>query len=252
MMIGGVRLAALPSRTQRGLAVFSVACGAFFSCRQATQITVYLRGDGFACERTSSEPGYAGTGVLARSQLTGAGDLAGPRADGGDDDCKGSSPLDLGSVVLVPQSGPGPVEVLAVAALSPIEGSAPSIDDCVGYYRDFLDGKTDACAPSEPCAACIFARRSLGFVEYSNLDLTISLDNECAGVLCEASKTCVPERGCVSAVVECNGSDCEEPGGVGGAASGAGGSGGSGGENTGGAPPTVGWQLLPVTGGVPH
>ena len=145
--------------------------------------------------------------------------------------------LDLGTVVLVPQTGVGPVEVLAIAALAPIDGAAPSVDDCLGVYQAFLGGADAACAPTEPCAACIFARRSLGFVEYSNLDLTISLDNDCAGVLCEASKTCVAQRGCVSAVVTCDGDSCNEPEGGRGAGPGAvgrrGGSGGEGGRGAG-------------------
>jgi len=118
----------------------------------------------------------------------------------------------------------GPVEVLAVGTLTPATGGAPSVDDCLGFYSAFLDDETKTCAPDQPCARCIFARRSLGFVDCSNLDLTISLDNDCAGVLCDASQTCVPERGCVSAVVTCDDASCDTPneGGAGAGGAGAG------------------------------
>lgn len=171
------------------------------SCQDATQITVTLRGVGFVCSPDGQRPSLSSTSIVGLEQLgTSLEGVA--RATGSSADCAGDEPRALGSVVLLPSRGAGPVEVLATAQLIAPDGTANAPDACLeAYFRVLAGGaiEADGFYPD----LCVFARRSLSFREHSSLELTIDLSVECAGVVCLPSQTCEPERGCVDAVSSC-------------------------------------------------
>lgn len=214
---------------------------ALLGCQDPTQITVQLSGRGFVCQPSGAVPSFESAGVIARPQL--GTSLGGPRAVASPSDCTGTDPVQLGSVVLVPSDGPGPVEVLIVGELTSADGVTNAPDACVAAYERTLEGGALAAKDFQP-ELCIYARRSLAFVKHSSLTLPIELSLECAGVVCEPSLTCEPGRGCVSSATNCeeDGSCAVDPGNGGsGGAGGDGAAGGAGGDGGAG-----GWRSLPV------
>jgi hypothetical protein len=228
--------------------------GLLLSCREATQIAVVLRGEGFECAPTDRPTSFVGSSLLAAPQLARVDPGAAPRWT----DCTSGAPSDdrveLGDVVLVPAGARGgPVEIVAFASIETAQGSTP-IDRCVelwdGYRNDPASVPEDDDGEGE-FDRCIVARRSLGFIAHSSLRLEIPLSSACAGVYCPPSQTCVAGE-CKNSATVCGPEGCELQGGAGpegggGAAGGAGGAGGTGG--TGGA--NVVWQKLPDLSGTP-
>lgn len=206
------------------------------ACLTPTEITVSLRGVQLTCPG-GAQPSVQQTGVIARQQLNDPSDVAALNATGGVhcEPIDGTDELDLGTVVLVPQTGSGPVEVLALGSLDGVTAETCRAE----YARLFNDAAS--CAEGDPCRSCIFARRSLAFVEHSNLAVRIELAPSCAGVVCDPSQTCL--RGaCVSAETECSGESCELSQGGAPVGGGGAGQGGGGGGGAGGAPPEVAWE----------
>ena len=218
------------------------------SCREPTQLALVFTGSGFECAPILEEHElYAETALRVAPQVAGLFESQ----DGSTwRVCEGGDATDgrvaLGDVVLVPgEERGGPIEILAVVSLD-----GASTEECVAEYEAFL---LEQKAEGEGSLRCIVARRSLGFVPYSSLQLGIEFDSRCAGVLCEGSQTC-SAGACVSATVECTEAGCEEGGGGGGGGA-AGGAGAGGAGAMGGAGGTAGaggesivWERLELAG----
>jgi hypothetical protein len=105
----------------------------------------------------------------------------------------------IGSIVLVPSGAPDEAFALKVV----LAHGARSVESCE---------KADS-AP-EPLAGCIVARRDLKFVPHSELVLPIELHEDCDGVRCAASESCVHGK-CVLPILGarrlCNGAACQSP-----------------------------------------
>jgi hypothetical protein len=161
---------------------------------------------------------------------------------------------DLGEVVLLPGSSGGAVEVLAIAVVDGTSDSAAapsSVEDCLVEYQRLLD-PAEKCTVDDACVGCIFASRSLEFVDATRLTLEIELSTACAGVFCEPGSTCV-EGECVSSSCPAGANECAV--GVGGSGAGAAGGGGDqGGAGQGGAAAGDVWSrfdTFDVDGGRP-
>jgi hypothetical protein len=221
------------------------------SCRESTQLTVVLRGEGFECPPTGRPTSFLASSLVASPQIPATFDAASaPRWT----DCVAGDPTDdrveLGDVVLVPaQGGAGPVEIAAFASIETTQGATP-VERCIELYDTYR--ASPALLPPAGDAErefdrCIVARRSLGFVQHSSLRLEIALSSACAGVLCPASQTCVAGE-CRSAETSCGPEGCDVEGGAGPGAGGAGGTGGNGGAGgTGGGGAEGPWVELPVS-----
>ncbi len=222
-----------PGSTARHASLLGLALLAgSVSCKTPAQITVYVRGIGFVCSQAEGEVWGEGAEVVAQSSLDELG-LEGARATRCID-VFGTEPprVSYGRVVLLPEGGgAGPVEVLVIGALGSSLGSpgTTSLEACRGFYASADGLRDEGCLANPECARCIFSRRSLGFVDETQLTLQIELTNDCAGVLCAETQTCV-SGGCVDATTECPEGTCDLVNdGVGGA-DGAGGEGGAGGQ----------------------
>lgn len=227
----------MSSRTHALALTMATAACAICSCRTATQVTVTVIGRGFSCDPGDGDVWRRDVGVLAqgsfdalRADASRAGSCAVGLADGSDPEA-----LDFGSVVLIPGNEVSRLEVLAIGALGArVDGVelGATIDECRAVYARVFDA-TDPqalCDQDPTCGLCIFARRSLSFVSHSKLSLELELDNDCRGVLCEASETCKASQ-CVSAETTCPDSgQCELEVGGGGSPGGGGADGGGGGE----------------------
>lgn len=199
------------------------------ACLTPTQITVKLRGVDLVCPGGEGRP-LQETGLLAKPQINDPSDVSAVTITG--TICKPSTDpkavegeLDLGDAVLVPQDGPGPVEVLAIGALN-----GHKADECRAEYARLFN-EAEPCKEGETCRSCIFARRSLAFVEHSSLEVRVELEPSCAGVVCDASQTCT-KGVCVSAETSCteaNGCELTSSGNGGAGGAGAGPSVGGGG-----------------------
>ncbi|MBK6516640.1 MAG: hypothetical protein IPG04_21645 [Polyangiaceae bacterium] len=221
-----------PGSTARHASLLGLALLAgSVSCKTPAQITVYVRGIGFVCSQAEGAAWGEGAEVVAQSSLDELG-LEGARATRCID-VFGTDPprVSYGRVVLLPEGGgAGPVEVLVIGALGSSLGSpgTTSLEACRGFYASADGLRDEGCLANPECARCIFSRRSLGFVDETQLTLQIELTNDCAGVLCAETQTCV-SGGCVDATTECPEGTCDLVNdGVGGA-DGAGGEGGAGG-----------------------
>jgi hypothetical protein len=223
------------------------------SCRESTQLTVVLRGEGFECPPSERPASFRASSLLASPQVPATYDAASaPRWT----DCVAGDPTDdrveLGDVVLVPaQGGAGPVEIAAFASIETAQGATP-VERCIELYDAYRADPAllpPAGDEEREFDRCIVARRSLGFVQHSSLRLEIALNSACAGVLCPASETCVAGE-CRSAETSCGPEGCDVEGGAGPGAGGAGGTGGTGGAGgtggTGGAGAEGPWVELPV------
>jgi hypothetical protein len=228
------------------------------SCRESTQLTVVLRGEGFECPPTERPTSFLASSLVASPQIPASFDAASaPRWT----DCVAGDPTDdrveLGDVVLVPaQGGAGPVEITAFASIETAQGATP-VERCIELYDAFRADPAllpPAGDEEREFDRCIVARRSLGFVQHSSLRLEIALSSACAGVLCPASQTCVAGE-CRSAETSCGPEGCDVEGGAGPGAGGAGGTGGAGGAGgvggTGGGGAEDPWVELPVSGAAP-
>jgi hypothetical protein len=87
---------------------------------------------------------------------------------------------------------------------------APSADQCLSQYRDYLaqGAPADYCSQND-CGACIIARRGVGFVDHQRLELDVELTAVCKGVFCAAGQTCGKDGSCVSSDTVCEGGKCE-------------------------------------------
>ena len=200
-------------RGPAGLALFAaIASGA---CQTATQITVDLRTDA-AC------PGEVSTGdkLVAVSIVAGQpGALRDLTPSASATTCKAGASSnggfnEVGTLVLVPDaSNEAGVEVLIVAGVENVKGERLSSDACLDRVQH------ETMVSGDPC---IVARRRLGFVPHTKLELPVQLDTLCTGVVCDADSTC-SNGSCHSADVECDAAgDCElGSGGAGATSSGA-------------------------------
>ena len=192
------------------------------SCRTPTQITVKLRGVGLEC-KGGDAPAVVDTGIAAKERYAeiAAASVIGDRCEPAAGASNGEK--DLGDVVLVPSGGGTNAEVLAVTAITLPSGVGASSEECLAMYI------AEECGEGA-CDACIIARRSLGFVEHSKLEVRIEFEPRCAGVICDSTETCSNGK-CISAATACPPtSDCGlvEEGGAGGSGAGGSGAGGSG------------------------
>ena len=229
------------------------------SCRDATQITVRVHGEGFECR--SADLTFGQSVVISVPAVPSEYSIEGA-AIGQSEDCETGSDaaddkVELGTVVLLPTGNPdGPVEVLVIGAIEE-NNVGPTNDECLALYNASLAGTGSGGAPSVAQALCIVARRSLGFIQQTKLEVDVKLSTECAGVFCEGSETCSPGKGCVDATVPCEedgtcgplGSGGAGLGGAGGAGQGGAGGGGAGGSGGG---PVGPWVQLDVPSGTPH
>lgn len=194
------------------------------ACLTPTEIKVVVVSRDLACQ--TGDLRFGDLDVLARP--TGQG-LTSGSADGTSAKCdQASDHASLGSIVLTPNDPSGRAELLVVAGVS-LPGTVPptasKADDCLEQYRQFLaaGAPSDFCKdPAHACGACIVARRGLGFVEHTKLELEVDLTAECTGVFCQAGQTCGKDGRCVSAETKCQGSTCTFGDGGGGGAGGAG------------------------------
>lgn len=155
--------------------VVGACLGAGASCADATQVRLVLVGaPSLACTPAPL------TAIYARAP----GDAAGAPPQGTTRACVTGGRI--GDVVFTPSDRGGDVLVQVEANLDGAEG----------------------CAPGNP--RCIVARRRFAFVEHRSLELSVTIDPQCAGVVCKDDQTCY-QGVCTSATVECSGSACTLP-----------------------------------------
>jgi hypothetical protein len=188
------------------------------SCREPTQITVVLRGEGFECASTERPTSFVGSSLLASPQVPRSYDAAAaPRWTECVPGSASDDRVELGDVVLVPSDGgAGPVEITAFASIRTAQGST-EVEECIALYDAYRRDPSSAGGGPEgerPFDRCIVARRSLGFVQHSSLQLEIPLSSACAGKICPASQTCVAGE-CRSASASCGPEGCDLEGGAG-------------------------------------
>jgi hypothetical protein len=94
---------------------------------------------------------------------------------------------ELGTLVITKGSPEG--SVMIVAAFTPEGQPHRDVKDCMGPDYD----------------GCIVAKRHFRFFDGMSLDLTVPLEESCAGVPCEGASTC-DQGTCVSSQVTCNAS----------------------------------------------
>lgn len=203
---------------RRAFAITASLAALALSCKTPTQITVVLKGRGIACEEAAGgeapllggDPVFDESGVVASTAIGfgGGGPEVGAKKT---DRCLVAvdGRADLGEVVLLPGSSGGAVEVLAIAVVDGTSDSAAapsSVEDCLVEYQRLLD-PAEKCTVDDACVGCIFASRSLEFVDATRLTLEIELSTACAGVFCEPGSTCV-EGECVSSSCPAGANEC--------------------------------------------
>jgi hypothetical protein len=147
------------------------------ACRTATQIHVRIVTSDGVCTAGGTAPGDKRTGLFVGA----AGSSARTAQSGALEGCA----KEMGSVTLVPSGREGDPLVEVAMLLT----------------------KGDPATCRDKPAACITARRRLGFQENRELSLSIVLDSSCIGVPCGIDQTC-DNGACRDATVSCVGDDC--------------------------------------------
>jgi choice-of-anchor A domain-containing protein len=160
----------VPSRRSVALCAALLACGGE-GCREPTQVNVVLR------TNVPYEPG-----VQAALWATHSAAAAGPLVE----TAEGWAGVDIGNVVVTPQSGrrDGPLTVFVALGLR---------------------GKRAAdCTETGDPKNCIRARRKLTFIPHAPLKLPVVLYRDCEGITCDPDSTCSHLGTCVPAQVDPN------------------------------------------------
>ena len=172
-----VRIDATPSSATRAenvcfsLITIALAC----ACRSPTQIVLSIDSDA-ACTELSDVSVYAGDSLDSRSRVTTTA-RGNPVGDG----------CDVGTLVLTPSAARD-----AKIQIELVGGFGVASQDC-----------------TEGAPACVFARRSLAFIEHKSLEVPIRLYASCRGVKCAVGETC--DKGvCVFASCR-DSSNCQSP-----------------------------------------
>ncbi len=178
------------------------------SCREPTQITVHITTDAKCPSEPLSGPRLVDTTIASGVDLKPKSFVAATKTD----HCEPGAPGEVGTLVLIPGGGDNPaVDVLVVAGVelaAPNSDIAPlrlSSEDC---QRLIEEGGVGAVG-GKPC---ILARRRLGFVEHTKLELPMDLDTRCIGKKCGEDESCF-KGNCVPIDVDCTTAGCAPPAG---------------------------------------
>ncbi len=163
-------------------ALVGILAASVFGCRAPTQITLEVRTD-VPCSELSRTSLFVG----ASTTFNGVRPIVDtPRCVDGR----------VGSLVVIPSGSRDAGLGIAVVV---------EMHDAAGSHACLPDGPADD--------HCIVARRSLSFVEHSELDLPIDLRRDCRGIVCDPSHTCVHGLCRVAQVSDpssCHGQGCSD------------------------------------------
>lgn len=170
------------------------------ACHTATQVTVTIGTDA----KCQSQPD-AGDHLVDVAVVAGQPHGVDSTPSGTTRDCEAADarfskmslgPNQVGTLVIVPRADKdGSAEVVVAAGVTPVDGK-PGLDSATCLDR----AQNQTMMKDDPC---IIARRRLGFVPHSKLELPIQLDTLCVGVVCDADSTCYAGQ-CVSADAHCD------------------------------------------------
>jgi hypothetical protein len=167
--------------------VSSVVASGLSACLDATQIRVVLSGDSALCV---GRPKYVLRVVETAAELARPSDDL--NAGVPFPSCVGEGAVDLGDVMVVPQTSSDRAKAIVVEVAVGLRGQDPTL--C-----------TAASARGNP--SCYVARRRIAFQPHTLLTLPVYFDERCAGETCDPASTCY--RGtCVDSSATCVGTDC--------------------------------------------
>lgn len=157
------------------------------ACLDATQIRVVLSSDSALC---AGRPKYVLRVVETVAELARPSDDV--NAGVPFPSCVGEGAVDLGDVMVVPQTSSDRSKSVVVEVAVGLAGQDPTL--C-------------SSASARGNTSCYVARRRIAFKPHTLLSLPIYLDERCAGETCDPASTCY--RGtCVDSSASCVGEDC--------------------------------------------